>query len=137
SSPQAVVLSSGEVMVAGGDLSGPLGTVEIWNAASHAWSPQPPLTFARTRFAAAHLATGEVLLFGGFGTAGFSLGNSEIWTPGAPGSLCTAGDDCRSGACDDGVCCTAACAGACQTCVTGTGACAAVTKADDPDTCTG
>lgn len=135
---QAVVLASGDVMVAGGDDSGvPLASVEIFDAKTKAWSAQPLLSFARTHFAAARLAGGEVMVFGGLGGTGYSLASTEIWKPGAAGSGCTTGDDCLSGACEEGVCCATPCAPSCRTCAPGTGACVTVMKADDPSSCTG
>jgi hypothetical protein len=44
---------------------------------------------------------------------------------------------CASGVANDGVCCSGACTGVCRTCSTTGGACVAVLKADDPDTCSG
>lgn len=137
SSAEAIVLSSGDVMIAGGDAGGPVATVEIFDAKTKTFSAQPLLAFARTRFAAARLAQGEVLVFGGLSPSSYSLGSAEIWKPGAPGSACTTGDDCRSGACEEGVCCAVPCAPACQTCAPGTGACVTVVRADDPSSCTG
>jgi hypothetical protein len=79
---------------------------------------------------------GMTVLFGGFGTA--SLG--DTWEYHARGGPCTAGSQCDSGFCTDGVCCErAACPGVCQACNTAAspGVCAAVLNATDPDTCTG
>lgn len=135
-SGQAVVLASGDVMFAGGQ-GGAGASVEIYDAKAHTFSAQPPLSFPRTLFGAARVPDGSVVVFGGLGASTFSLAATEIWTPGAPGVTCGTGDDCRSGVCEEGVCCVAACAGACQTCVSGTGACAKVTGKDDPSSCTG
>ncbi|HET6149345.1 MAG TPA: hypothetical protein VFH68_17545 [Polyangia bacterium] len=51
------------------------------------------------------------------------------------GQTCAAGTECASGSCVDRVCCNTACAGACQSCTTGT--CTPVTNGDDADSCTG
>lgn len=134
---EAVVLLSGDVMIAGGDAAGPVATVEIFDARTRTFSAQPSLLFARSRLASARLAQGEVLIFGGLGSNTFSVAATEIWSPGAPGTACSVGDDCRSGACEERVCCSAACVGPCQTCIVGTGACAPVTGKDDPNSCTG
>ncbi|MBS2018642.1 MAG: hypothetical protein JST00_37595 [Deltaproteobacteria bacterium] len=138
----AVMLDSGDIMVLGGEAPGPIGTIEIFDAVTKTFSPQPTLSFARTRLGAAKIsptagAKGEVAAFGGRGTTGYSLGSTEIWGPGQAGSACTTGDDCRSGDCQEGICCAASCSGSCKTCVAATGACVVVTKADDPSTCTG
>lgn len=52
----------------------------------------------------------------------------------ANGTSCTAGTDCVSGACVDGVCCDTACDGVCESCnVSGrAGTCAPVPRATDP-----
>jgi hypothetical protein len=58
--------------------------------------------------------------------------------PGGPksnGNLCSAGTECMSGFCKDGVCCNSACDTACKTCETGT--CATVTRKPDPPECYG
>jgi hypothetical protein len=61
---------------------------------------------------------------------------------GAPGSPCAAATECTSGFCADGVCCDAACTGACQACSAAAkgqganGACGPVMAGSDPhDTC--
>jgi Calcium-binding EGF domain len=55
------------------------------------------------------------------------------------GLSCQANDECISGACTDGVCCTTACTGVCQSCLQATmlGACSRVVDVVDPDTCSG
>lgn len=45
------------------------------------------------------------------------------------GAACTTGDQCQSGSCSGGVCCTEPCSGVCATCQQGTGAC--IAPADD------
>lgn len=138
----AVTLESGDIMIAGGESGAPLGLVEIFDAVTKKFSTQPSMSFPRTRLGLARIspptgARGEVIAFGGRGTAGYSLASSEIWGPGQPGSVCTTGDDCRSGDCQEGYCCATSCSGSCKTCVVNTGACVAVLKADDPSSCTG
>ena len=51
------------------------------------------------------------------------------------GQSCGAASECASGFCRDGVCCTAACNAACQSCAGGT--CHQITGADDNPECTG
>jgi hypothetical protein len=134
---QAIVLKSGNVMIAGGvGGAGITGSVEIFDVATKTFVAQPGLTFARTGHGAALLPNGDVMVFGGQLATGYGTGITEVWHPGAAGSLCTAGDDCLSGSCEEGVCCATACGGACKTCAPTTGACVAVTKKDDPNSCT-
>ena len=51
------------------------------------------------------------------------------------GQACSAGTQCASGFCKDGVCCNEACTGACRSCATGT--CADIRNAEDDPECTG
>jgi streptogramin lyase len=51
------------------------------------------------------------------------------------GASCGGGSECASTFCADGHCCNTACNGLCQAC--GTGTCAPVLNAPDPDTCAG
>ncbi len=134
---RAVVLQSGNVMIAGGtDSAGITGSVEIFDVATKTFVAQPGLTFARAGHGAALLPSGDVLVFGGQVSTGFGTTLNEVWRPGAAGSACTQGDDCLSGSCEEGVCCATACGGPCKTCAPTTGACVAVTKKDDPNSCT-
>jgi hypothetical protein len=55
--------------------------------------------------------------------------------PKANGELCSAGTECMSTFCVDGVCCNNSCTGACRTCETGS--CANVTRKPDPPECYG
>ncbi|HMF43343.1 MAG TPA: hypothetical protein VKQ32_21875 [Polyangia bacterium] len=58
--------------------------------------------------------------------------------PGGPkvnGELCSAGSECSSTFCKDGVCCNSACDTPCHSCATGT--CNAVTRMPDPPECYG
>jgi len=134
---RAVVLKSGNVMIVGGtDASVITGSVEIFGFATKTFVAQPLITFARDRFGAALLPSGDVLVFAGLLGTGYSTSISEIWHPAAAGTTCTAGDDCLSGSCEEGVCCAATCGGACKTCTPVSGACVAVLKMDDPNSCT-
>ena len=135
---RAVVLKSGNVMIAGGtDPSGITASVEIFGVVTKTFAAQPPITFARDRFGAALLPSGDVLVFAGLLGTTYSTSFSETWHPGAAGSSCTAGDDCLTGSCEEGVCCATPCNGACKTCTAASGACVAVLKMDDPNSCTG
>lgn len=63
------------------------------------------------------------------------------WVGGDPGSFCTSADQCDSGYCVDGVCCTTRCDGVCQACdLTTNGTCINVpdqTPCPDADLCDG
>jgi hypothetical protein len=132
---RAVVLDSGSILVAGGD--GPSSMVEIYDPMTKTWSTQSPMLLSRARFNLARVDQGGVLAFGGLNAAGHSIGAVEQWTPGVAGTTCGASVDCRSGACEEGICCASPCAAFCQTCAPGTGACVTVTSADDPSSCNG
>jgi hypothetical protein len=67
----------------------------------------------------------------------YCTGNSKCEPKQADGKLCSAGVECASGHCYDGVCCNSFCSGACEACVavyTGKadGICAPVAKGTDP-----
>jgi hypothetical protein len=63
------------------------------------------------------------------------------WVSGDPGAPCTSADQCDSGFCVDGVCCTSRCDGVCQACnLTANGTCTTVpnqTPCPDSDLCDG
>jgi hypothetical protein len=86
---------------------------------------------------------GSAVSAAGKATAGGSIGSGgDVTTEGgaaglAGGEKCTADSDCASNSCLDGICCAAACDGACKSCakaVTGKtdGACEGVTSGTDP-----
>ncbi|MBI5481815.1 MAG: hypothetical protein HY906_23365, partial [Deltaproteobacteria bacterium] len=77
-------------------------------------------------------ARGRVVLFGGYG-AGYS---TDLWEYHRRGGPCTAGDQCDTGFCVDGVCCESAACETCRACDLGGGLCGGVVNASD-DTCDG
>lgn len=84
------------------------------------------------------LPSGQLLAIGGVGIPTSYLASAErFWV--AYGDTCVQNSDCFSGECLDNRCCSGSCSttDACMTCAPGTGACVAVTNAQDPDTCTG
>jgi hypothetical protein len=138
---QTGLLPSGDVLVIGG-FSGtaPTTSVEAYDPATGVFAPAPSMTVPRGYHAASVLPTGEVLATGGRTTMtnfGSSLATAEILPVVAPGAMCAGNDDCASGQCDQSVCCAATCTSTCHQCATGTGSCAVVSGADDPDSCTG
>jgi len=135
---EAVTLDSGRIMIIGGIVAGTISTdVEIYDPVAQTFTPQTAMSFARADFTAARIKDGNVLAAGGRNPGGYSVGTAEVWTPNAAGTKCAVPDDCRSGDCEEGICCAAACEGACKTCVATTGACVAVITSDDPNSCTG
>src|SRR5205814_1483882 len=78
----------------------------------------------------------SVVAFGGGAGPDF-LETSETWEYGVLGGACTTSSDCDQYACVDGACCAVDDCGPCSRCSVVTGACEAVTNADDPDSCTG
>lgn len=52
----------------------------------------------------------------------------------ANGDACSSGQECESGACVDGVCCSSACSGECEKC-SAAGICTTILNAEDPGVC--
>ena len=133
-------LVSGKVLLAGGrDGNGVyLSSTELFDpTGSGTFGLAGPMTTVRAFHAATLLATGKVLVVGGADTNN-NLSSAELYGgPAAPGTACTIAQECASGFCSNGVCCSAACPGTCMTCAAGSGACVAQKNADDDDTCTG
>jgi MYXO-CTERM domain-containing protein len=136
--PTATRMGSGKVLVAGGETfsSIVLSSAELYDpSGSGTFAATGSMGAARYGHTATLLDSGRVLVAGGAGGSGY-LSSAELFLA-SDGAGCAAPDDCLSGVCNDGVCCSGACAGVCETCTPGSGVCVAVTKADDPDTCTG
>ena len=80
----AVLLSTGEVLVAGGqpaDGSPPLTSAEIYDPVSATWRSTTDLNTGRFAASAVLLMDGRVLVAGGFGPALQPLTTAEIYTP--------------------------------------------------------
>lgn len=134
----ATLLVSGSVLVAGGEAgTTSLSTAEIFDGTS-LFSAAPSMNAARAWHTATLLPSGGVLIAGGSASySGAASATAEVYTLVAPGGACATSQECASGICVDGVCCTDECTGLCRRCAVGTGTCSPVTSADDPDTCTG
>jgi hypothetical protein len=137
----ASVLPSGNVLVFGGIRSGgadPVPVAELYDPIAGTFaSAGVTVTVSRWRHTATVLESGQVLIAGGRTNLAF-VSIADLYGV-APGTACTVADDCSSELCADGFCCATACdsAATCMTCAPKTGACVAVTAADDPNTCTG
>ncbi|WP_367303554.1 Kelch repeat-containing protein [Corallococcus exiguus] len=127
----ATLLSTGKVLVAGGQNGSALSSTELYDEASGTWSATTPMGVARYVHVAAPLE-GKILVVGGTGSA--SLATAEVYgydacagvsCDSAPGSCHEAAGTCSNGvcsyapkasgaACDDGNACTGtdACNGA-------------------------
>lgn len=136
----AGVLASGKVLVAGGSGSATLASAELFDPAANggvgAFSPRNSMAMARQDHTGTVLASGKLVVVGGMGDGGGYLASAELFALVPSGGACLTPGECEEGVCEEGVCCAGACAGTCMTCTAGTGACATVTNADDPDTCT-
>ena len=74
----AVLLSSGKVLVVGGeDADGPMSSVEVFDPALGTWSSEEALETPRLRHASLLLPSGELLVVGGLGT-GEVLGDLQV-----------------------------------------------------------
>lgn len=90
----ATLLSTGQVLVTGGNCElfqcdlgppshdAPLAGAELYNPATGRWTPTGRLMTARSGHTATVLATGQVLVAGGFAMKG-PLADAELYTPGA------------------------------------------------------
>ncbi|MCC6217547.1 MAG: hypothetical protein IT376_22000 [Polyangiaceae bacterium] len=79
----------------------------------------------------------RTVIFGGGTFNGTRLG--DTWEYHLRGNGCSVGMSCSTGFCVDGVCCESSLCGTCQACdlASSPGLCAAVTDAEDPDSCSG
>jgi hypothetical protein len=133
----ATALPSGQVLVTGGyDGANWLAQTGLYNPTAGTFSAYVSMGTQRGKHTTTMLSNGEVLAAGGQNSGG-STANAEVLTLVPAGSPCTSNSDCASNSCDDGICCSSACGGTCQTCQLGTGACVSVINAPDPDTCSG
>jgi hypothetical protein len=129
----AFVPITGGFLAAGGGAAGGGGYIsaaEIYDPTAKLWRAAAPMLTARSYAASTALpSTGGALIAGGLSVVGSST--AEVFTPRANGAPCVAGGDCTSTFCADGVCCNAACAGACQACdlVAAPGVCSAISGA--------
>lgn len=131
----ACTLISGKVLLLGGNsASAVLSSAELYDPAAGAFVATASMIGARSSHTASLLASGKVLAAGGGSSI---VPSAELLDLSPNGGSCVTPDDCVSGVCDDGVCCSGPCNGSCQTCTAGTGACVAVTGGPDPDTCSG
>jgi hypothetical protein len=139
---EAIVLESGKALVVGGFI-GKSGTrsVERYEPESGKFETGPSLLTARGYHRVTLLDDGSALATFGRNqddvNFGSSIGSVERLSAAAPGASCTDDDACRSGICDQGVCCASACTSPCHACAADSGACEVVASADDPDTCSG
>lgn len=77
----ASVIAGGRVLVAGGGVSGPLRSAELFNPTMGTWSATTDLAVARSNHAAVVLADGRVLVVGGQGVGAPT--SAELFNPGA------------------------------------------------------
>lgn len=87
----ATLLPSGQVLVAGGVSAGSCGagptcstllaSAELYDPRTGAWALTHPMHAARDRHTATLLATGQVLVTGGFGAAIKPLASAELYDP--------------------------------------------------------
>jgi N-acetylneuraminic acid mutarotase len=79
----AVPLSSGSVLVVGGDApdGAPTKTAQLYDPATDRWQSVPDMGLARTGATATVLKDGRVLVLGGTGTPNTGLSSAEIFNP--------------------------------------------------------
>lgn len=138
----ATQLESGAVLVVGGFIGAAATTsVERYEPSVGKFVSAPLLRTARGYHRVTLLDDGSVLATFGRNLnnngQGSSMSDAERLTFAKPGGECLANEHCRTGICDEGVCCVSECEGTCHACSLGSGKCEVVTDADDPDTCRG
>ncbi|MEA2228189.1 MAG: hypothetical protein QOF04_1819 [Solirubrobacteraceae bacterium] len=86
----ATLLDGGRVLVTGGHGNGPVGSAQLYDAATNGWSSAAPMDLARHGHAAVRLHSGKVLVAGGFAPtadpaspAGGYTRTAELYDPGA------------------------------------------------------
>jgi MYXO-CTERM domain-containing protein len=133
----ASLLASGKVLVAGGT-NGPssLSSTETYDPTANTWTSAGTMVTGRYSHTASAIAGGKILVAAGHSTV--TIPNAEVFGLLAAGVACAASEECLSGFCVDGVCCSTACTAPCQACSTGktgaaNGTCANVTVGTDPD----
>ncbi len=110
--PTAALLPSNQVLVVGGATS---TSTELYDLAAGTFGSGGSLNVARDHNAATLFATGEVLVTGGKNASNGYEASAEVY--GLPNaSTCTNDQDCASGFCTDGYCCTTACTAQCEAC---------------------
>jgi hypothetical protein len=80
--PAAVLLPSGQVLVAGGADSAALSSAEVYNPTTNTWSAATAMSTARWELTLTLLQNGQVLAAGGsptFGRSGAPTGSAEIF----------------------------------------------------------
>jgi hypothetical protein len=128
----SILLDSGKVLFAHGwDYTGYNKFAELFDPATNTWAYTASVNVARQYPAASKTGNGNVLATGG------DLASAERYTIAQAGAACVINDDCRSGSCNDKICCSTTCSGACKTCTAGTGTCTTITSAEDTDSCNG
>ena len=106
-----VFMQSGRYLVTGGFNGQPLQDALIYDPIAATWSTTVPMTTLRFSHTGTLLANNAVIEAGG------STNTAELYVELiANGSSCTAGPQCQSGFCADGVCCNAACTAQCAAC---------------------
>lgn len=103
-------LANGKVLIVGYDGGAEIGSAEVYDPALGTWTNVAKLTFARWNNTTSALPNGQLLVAGGFDKAYVYPALTELF-PFEGGSPCTTSDDCLSGLCTDGVCCSADCGG--------------------------
>ena len=107
----AVLTSTGKVLVAGSDGGVDTDTAEVFDPAAAVFRAAGSLSELRPGGRGTLISTGVLVTGGDDPFTSSPSKAAEIWAPGALGVACGIGDDCESGFCINGVCCsTSSCA---------------------------
>jgi MYXO-CTERM domain-containing protein len=128
-------LSDGKLLVVSSGVATPnASTSEYYDPGSNAFVALSNMNTNHSRHSATLLTDGRVLVAGG----GNIESAAKLFAFAANGQSCTVAADCQSGECVEGVCCSSACTGPCESCLgskTGgaSGTCAPIAANTDPD----
>jgi MYXO-CTERM domain-containing protein len=109
-----ILMSDGRALAVAGGQS--VISTELFNPTTNTWTNTGNLSSTREGHTSVLLNDGRGLVTGGWGNFGPTLDKSEVFELLPNGTACALAGECQSGFCADGVCCSSACSGLCNSC---------------------